>query len=80
MEFCSHGDLLDLMNRRIIKNENLIKSFLLQICLGVDAIHTIAEHAHLDLKPENILIGDDYLLKVCDLGFAAPISKELTKA
>lgn len=79
MEFCSHGDLIELMIKRgAIKDEMLLRYLIAQICQGVDALHTTAGYAHLDLKPDNILIGDDYRLKVCDFGSLQPVSKELS--
>ena len=74
MEFCTHGDLGKQLNEKgAIKDEHLLKHLFVQICKGVDSLHTKAGHAHLDLKVDNILIGDDYLLKLCDFGFVHPV-------
>ena len=79
MEFCTHGDLgTQMIKNGAITDEQLLKHLLVQICKGLDSLHTLAGHAHLDLKVENILIGDDYLLKICDFGFVHPVSEELT--
>ena len=31
-------------------------------------------YAHRDLKPENLLLDHDYVLRITDFGFAAPIA------
>ena len=81
MELCTNGALIDLLiERGPIKEEKLLKHLFVQICKGVQALHTVAKFAHLDLKPDNILIGDDYLLKLTDFGFAQPASMDILKA
>ena len=80
MKICSHGALIDhILKKGPFKDENLLKHLLLQICKALDAVHTTASHSHLDIKTENILIGDDYLLKLSDFGFAHPILDDITK-
>jgi len=49
------------------------------MCKGIHSLHTITGHAHLDIKLENILVGDDQILKVCDLGLAQPLATLQTK-
>jgi len=53
---------------------------MLQICNGLEAVHTTAKYAHLDIKPDNILIGNDYQLKLTVFGFAQPNTSEVTFA
>ena len=80
MELCSHGSLVDyIIENGPFNDDLLLKHLLLQICKGVDAIHTTANYAHLDIKPDNILIGDDYLLKMTDFGLAQPTTQEIIK-
>jgi len=39
---------------------------------GLDHVHQ-SGITHRDLKPENLMLGSDYLLKIADFGFAAPV-------
>ena len=78
-EFCKHDSLIDvLIKRGAVKDEFLLKQLLVQLCNGLDAIHSKAKHAHLDLKPDNVLIGNDYMLKIMDFGFATPVEMEIS--
>ena len=80
LEFCSHGDLIGLLiEQGHFQDEKLVKHLMLQICNGLEAVHTTANYAHLDIKPDNILIGDDYQLKLTDFGFAEPTSLEISR-
>ena len=78
-EFCNNDSLIDvLIKKGAVKDELLLKQMLVQLCNGLDAIHSKAKHAHLDLKPDNVLIGNDYMLKIIDFGFATPVETEIS--
>ena len=78
MEVCPHGDLCDFMIKNgAIKDEILLKQLMLQLCSGINDMHTVAEYAHQDIKLENILIDKDFKLKIIDFGFAMPTSKDI---
>lgn len=45
----------------------------MQLLDGLSFMHAKG-YAHRDLKPENLLLDRDYVLKITDMGFAAPIA------
>ena len=70
MELCKK-DLFDLVVKvGPLKDDSLIRYIFSELCSGVHALHTETQYAHLDIKLENFLIGQDFKLKLCDLGFA----------
>lgn len=85
MEYMEHGDLLKyITNISSKKGENigfgeeyarLIFSILLE---GLEAMHN-SDIVHRDIKPDNIMIGNDYKMKIVDLGFATRKSHKLLK-
>lgn len=55
----------------------LIKSLILQVCSGLQAIHK-AGIIHRDMKPANVLVLEDWQVKITDFGVARPEHSELT--
>ena len=51
----------------------------LQVCKGLNALHTEAGKAHLDIKLENILVHEDGYLKLCDFGMVQPVDADICK-
>lgn len=39
---------------------------------GLDHVHQ-SGITHRDLKPENLMLDSNYILKIADFGFAAPV-------
>jgi serine/threonine protein kinase len=77
MELCQFGDVFDIVKATGgFKNVDLVKFLFRQVLSGVNHLHSVG-YSHLDLKLENILIGNDYKLKLCDLGFACKTSKQI---
>jgi serine/threonine protein kinase len=80
MECTEKGDLYDLITKvGSFSDKAMLRYLVGQLCSGLDHLHSKAEHCHLDLKLDNILVGNDYKLKICDFGFAKPVSEQITK-
>ena len=75
-EFCSGGDLMELLIERDTLNEKMTKQYISELAVAVDVVHG-AGYVHRDIKPENILLtrsgGADGIchIKLCDFGSAA---------
>lgn len=75
MEFLPGGDLLNLMIRNGTFSEELIKFYLAEITVALNALHSMG-YVHRDIKPENILLDRFGHLKLADFGSAAMLDKE----
>jgi len=69
LEFCSGGDLYDVIYYAGALDEKLGRTYFYQIIQGLQAIHR-AGITHRDLKPNNVLIGPDFQLKITDFGLS----------
>ena len=77
MEFMQHGDLIKYISNVSSKvNENIGfgeeygRLIFTQLLDGLEAIHN-SDGVHRDIKPDNIMIGNDYKMKLVDLGFSS---------
>lgn len=71
MEYCEGGDLALLLKQqsnRPLKEDKIWKIFL-QICLGLEYIHS-KRILHRDIKTLNIFLTRDEMVKIGDLGVA----------
>jgi serine/threonine protein kinase len=76
LEFAQNGNLFNHLRKKSYKPEDFwIRNCFRQICLGVQEIHHRG-FVHRDIKPENILLDEGLNPKICDFGWAAPISEE----
>lgn len=66
------GELFDFVAISGRFEETIARYYFKQFLNGLDHCH---QHgfAHRDLKPENLLLDKDYVLKIADFGFAAPV-------
>ncbi|XP_033747149.1 serine/threonine-protein kinase MARK2-like [Pecten maximus] len=77
MDYCSNGDLLDLINKHIGENQKGIgedpaRKIFSQICSAVQHLHSNLI-VHRDLKCENILLDKNLDCKVTDFGFSCQV-------
>ena len=72
LELALVGQLFDVIVKSGKLSEKMARHFFKQLILGLDFCHTQG-FSHRDLKPENLLLDNEYLLKIADFGFAAPI-------
>lgn len=76
-EFAPCGDLAkrlaQLQLSETLLPESVVWSYFIQLCLGLNALHSV-NIVHRDLKPANVLLISNHHLKIGDLG----ISKVLT--
>lgn len=77
MEYCSHGDLFNLIRKQHMKSfiDNFVWKVFIHICLGTQYLHA-RDIVHRDLKSLNIFLTKDNSAKVGDLGAARRLSPE----
>lgn len=72
LELVGGGELFDFVALGGRLSEATARYYFTQLLDGLSFMHSQG-YAHRDLKPENLLLDRDYVLKITDLGFAAPI-------
>jgi len=71
LELATKGELFDFFMHTGNFEAPLARWFFKQMCDGIEYCHEKPRCiAHRDLKPENVLLGDGYLVKLVDFGFA----------
>ena len=73
LELVGGGELFDFVALGGRLSEATARYYFKQLLDGLGYMHAQG-YAHRDLKPENLLLDRDYVLKISDLGFAAPIA------
>ncbi|XP_022108972.1 serine/threonine-protein kinase LATS1-like isoform X2 [Acanthaster planci] len=67
MEYIPGGDLMSLLIRREIFEEDLAKFYIAELVLAVESVHKMG-FIHRDIKPDNVLIDKDGHIKLTDFG------------
>ncbi|EAT36011.1 AAEL011879-PA [Aedes aegypti] len=75
MEYLPGGDLLSLMIRIGVFDEELAQFYLAELTEALHSLHSIG-YVHRDIKPENILLDRFGHLKLADFGNATAINKD----
>jgi serine/threonine protein kinase len=75
MDYCPGGDLLALIKKFGVLEEHLLRKYMAEIVLAIEALHR-AEIIYRDLKPSNIIIDSDGHACLTDFG----LSKEAALA
>ncbi|KAI1141043.1 kinase-like protein [Hypoxylon sp. FL0543] len=76
MEYCSEGDLFNLVSKKYLKSDSRETDRLClfkQLCQGINYLHSNGI-AHRDIKLENLLITKDSKLKITDFGVSEVFS------
>ncbi len=75
LPFYQGGDLLNLIQKKIRIDEDLLRFYAVQIANMLNELHKI-NIMYRDLKPENLMINDDGYLKLIDFGCAKIIEND----
>lgn len=69
MEFAANGELFDYVAESGPFSEPESRFFLHKMLIALDHLHSKG-YCNRDIKPENIFFGDQYVLKLSDMGFS----------
>ncbi|ETN66616.1 citron ser/thr kinase [Anopheles darlingi] len=75
MEYLPGGDLLSLMMRTGVFDEELAQFYLAELTAALHSLHELG-YVHRDIKPENILLDRFGHLKLADFGNATVINED----
>ena len=74
LEYYRNGDLFNWTSIRPF-NDGITRRLFRQILYGVHQLH-LSGFAHRDLKLDNIFLGENFIVKVADFGFARNLEGE----
>jgi serine/threonine protein kinase len=68
-EYCSNGDLSEILDEHSLLEEDMAKFMIAELILGMKYMHEKGIIFR-DLKPENILIDSEGHIRLADFGLA----------
>jgi len=78
IEYANQGELIEYLMYTSKFEDDLARWFFVSLTEGVEYCH--GQHiVHRDLKHDNCLLGEDFVLKITDFGFATHYTDELMK-
>jgi len=77
LEFCSGGELEFHFRAQQTFSEETIRSYLTQIGVALEYMHTKYHIVHRDLKPENVLVDDKGFCSIIDFNMATKCDENL---
>jgi len=77
MDFCSGGDLMELLIRKHTLSEYEARFYAAELATAIDQVHQM-NFAHRDLKPDNILIDMNGHIKLTDFGLCKEFCERQT--
>ena len=69
LEYCPNGDLLGLLEKKGILEEQIARFYLAEVILALEYLHE-SDIIYRDLKPANVLIDSEFHIKLADFGLA----------
>ena len=76
MEFCSGGDMMNLLIQKEIFSEAATKFYVCEMILAINSLHKIG-YIHRDLKPDNFLLSSKGHIKLADMGLCKKIDRTI---
>jgi serine/threonine protein kinase len=77
LEFVQGGDLLALLSRASVLDENTARFYVAEIALAIQSVHELG-FVHRDIKPDNILLTPRGHIKLADFGLSTQFEKRDT--
>jgi len=77
MEYIEGEDMRTILARNMTFNEDLVRFYLRQICVGLSYAHKLGI-VHRDIKPANIMIDERNQVKITDFGIAKMLDAQST--
>jgi len=78
LEYASHGDLIEYLMYTSKFEDDLARWFFNSLTDAVEYCHG-EKVIHRDLKPDNCLLGENFVLKITDFGFATYLEDKFMK-